>query len=492
MVGGLLILISKGVENNYITKYPEITFFKIAYRRYSNFSVEPVKQNFKVQPNFGKKNSVTLSNIGDLISKVYLVIELPTVMKINNDLVKFSWVKNIGFALINYIELVIDNIVIDKQYSEWMFIWNELTGSFEKNKALNKIIGNVPELYEPSNGKDSYQLHIPLNFWFCNYISNAIPIFALNKTEVKINISFNDLNNVYVQTPSHYIFIDNDFVILEKNQIIYQTVDGIENTGKFIYFDPIEKKLYYNPIKNIFKTYNDNELADNYIIYNYNNDFKIYPLKNNNSNIFVYKVNNYFSNIVEPSITNSFFLVDYIYLDPIERKHILLNDQEYLIETIQFVPPKITGANYISIKMDLINQISQIVWVVQMLYNKNNNDHFNYSDNGDLIYKNAKIIINGQNLFDEKSSEFFNYLLPYNSYSNSPNNGINVYNFGIYPEISQPSGSMNMSMVDDIKLDLRFNKVVNNNNKVCIKVFAKSYNILKISKNYGNIVFSNN
>ena len=142
--------------------------------------------------------------------------------------------------------------------------------------------------------------------------------------------------------------------------------------------------------------------------------------------------------------------------------------------------------------MDLINQISQIVWVVQMLYNKNNNDHFNYSDNGDLIYKNAKIIINGQNLFDEKSSEFFNYLLPYNSYSNSPNNGINVYNFGIYPEISQPSGSMNMSMVDDIKLDLRFNKVVNNNNKVCIKVFAKSYNILKISKNYGNIVFSNN
>ena len=134
MAGGLLILASKGEENLYITHSPEITFFKIAYRRYSNFSIEPVQQNFKVQPNFGKKNSINISNIGDLVSKIYLIVDLPFIFDNNIDFVQFSWVKNIGFAIINYVELIIENITVDKQYGEWMFIWNELTGSFEKIK----------------------------------------------------------------------------------------------------------------------------------------------------------------------------------------------------------------------------------------------------------------------------------------------------------------------------------------------------------------------
>ena len=69
MTGGLIQLVAYGAQDIFLTKDPQITFFKIVYRRHTNFSVEVIPQYFKTTPDFGKKTTCELSRSGDLIGK---------------------------------------------------------------------------------------------------------------------------------------------------------------------------------------------------------------------------------------------------------------------------------------------------------------------------------------------------------------------------------------------------------------------------------------
>src|SRR5271154_6379332 len=107
MGGSLLQLVAKSVEDLYLTDNPQITFFKIVYRRTTNFSTEPVPQTFVHTADWGKKVSCVLSRAGDLIGKIYLVVTLPSIPLYLDDngvpdpIAKIAWVRRIGYALIN-------------------------------------------------------------------------------------------------------------------------------------------------------------------------------------------------------------------------------------------------------------------------------------------------------------------------------------------------------------------------------------------------------
>ena len=176
MTGGLIELVSKNFQDLYLTHNPEITFFKMIYRRHTNFSQELIPLLFNTEVDFGQKISCKISNNGDLLNKVYLHLELPSIPIVFDNLTgnedsitKYAWVKKVGYALIKNVEIEIGGRVIDKQYGEWLNIWYELIDSTKTN-SLDKLIGNVDELNSFTNGKDSYQLFIPLKFWFCNNI----------------------------------------------------------------------------------------------------------------------------------------------------------------------------------------------------------------------------------------------------------------------------------------------------------------------------------
>ena len=77
---GLLNLVSIGKENIYLSVEPEITYFKIAYKRYSNFSTETIAQYFKTIPDFGRKVTVNISKTADLLGQIYLYVKLPDII----------------------------------------------------------------------------------------------------------------------------------------------------------------------------------------------------------------------------------------------------------------------------------------------------------------------------------------------------------------------------------------------------------------------------
>ena len=77
MTGGLMQLVAYGAQDVYLTGNPQITFFKVVYRRHTNFSMESIEQVFNGTADFGKKVTATISRNGDLVNRVWVVINTP-------------------------------------------------------------------------------------------------------------------------------------------------------------------------------------------------------------------------------------------------------------------------------------------------------------------------------------------------------------------------------------------------------------------------------
>ena len=126
MGGALIQLVSYGAQDIFLTGNPSVTFFKVMYRRYTNFAIESIQQPFNGgTPDFGNTVTATIARNGDLVWKVYLVLDLPTLTGTGTQ----AWVQNIGTVLIETVSVQIGGREIDLHYGQWLYIWNELTQS---------------------------------------------------------------------------------------------------------------------------------------------------------------------------------------------------------------------------------------------------------------------------------------------------------------------------------------------------------------------------
>jgi len=79
MPGGLLSILSYGSTDLFLTGAPQISFFKIVYRRHTNFSIESIEIGLNTNINFEDEYQIIFDRIGDLVGKCYLKIKLPEV-----------------------------------------------------------------------------------------------------------------------------------------------------------------------------------------------------------------------------------------------------------------------------------------------------------------------------------------------------------------------------------------------------------------------------
>ena len=179
MGGGLLQLVAYGAQDVYLTGNPQITFFKVVYRRHTNFAIEAIQQTFNGNPGYGNRVTCQISRNGDLIHRMYLTVDM------SDETSKVC--PYFGLRLIDYVELEIGGQKIDKQYSHWMYIWNELSLPYSKREGYKKMVGGDGDVLSESSND---QLYIPLEFWFCRNVGLALPLIALQYHEVKVNILF--------------------------------------------------------------------------------------------------------------------------------------------------------------------------------------------------------------------------------------------------------------------------------------------------------------
>ena len=155
MSGGLMQLVAYGAQDVYLTGNPQITFFKMVYKRHTNFAVEAIEQTFNGSVGFGKRVSCQITRNGDLITKMYLKASC------SDSALTPEWVDNVGYAMINSVELQIGGTKIDKHYGTWLQIWHELARNPNHDLSLAAIVGGTA-----NSDAAALELFVPLQF-FC-------------------------------------------------------------------------------------------------------------------------------------------------------------------------------------------------------------------------------------------------------------------------------------------------------------------------------------
>jgi hypothetical protein len=183
MVGGLLQLVAYGAQDIYLTGQPQMTYFKVVYRRHSNFAMESMRVPYTGSLN--TKVSFTIPRQGDLIGPCYLQLRIrPTNEEYANVLIG----DRIGFQLIDRVEVEIGGQIMDTHYGRWMDIWTQLTMSREQYQKLLRLVnGNLTD-YSQSSGTRTRLISVPLFFWFNLNPGLYLPLIALQYHEVRINV----------------------------------------------------------------------------------------------------------------------------------------------------------------------------------------------------------------------------------------------------------------------------------------------------------------
>jgi hypothetical protein len=192
MGGGLMQLVAYGVQDVYLTGNPQITFFKVVYRRHTNFAVEPIEQTFQGSPDFGKTVTAQINRNADLITKMYIKVDL----KKTEAGVRYGWVRRLGHAMIDEVKMSIGGTNIEKQYGDWLNIWYELSHQTGQERGYSKMIGDVDELKNITVSKQEYTMYVPLQFWFCRNNGLALPLIALQYHDTRVEIKFRQLDDL--------------------------------------------------------------------------------------------------------------------------------------------------------------------------------------------------------------------------------------------------------------------------------------------------------
>lgn len=525
MGGGLVQLVAYGYDNMYLTYKPQVTFFKVVYRRHTNFSIEQIPQYFTNPANFAKKSTCTISKNADCVGGVTLVVELPSIPKFSDPSLKFAWVKKVGFALIKTVEIEINGKVIDTHYGEWLNLWAELTGNVrnEHSSGFNKTIGNVPELTDFTNTKNSYLLFIPLQFWFCRNSGSTLPIVSLQYCDIKLNVEFEDAEKCYLLTPTHSIQCRDDIVAFTPYEYIEQNIDGDVRGGIFIKYDIATKTLYYHkitknkllsiPVNSSFDTSSANSVSINallnstnglkYVITGKTSGYTVFAeLKFNTQTYPTPKIRNI-------NFANCFFIVDYYFLDEDERTKFAQSKHDYIIEQLYHTPAIELDDTNFSAVIVVNHPCKLMVWVSQLKYIYSSGDLYNYTNSyqnklfktdvssrsigepmGNSLIVNQTILMNGNPRLSMRNATYFEKIQPYQYSTTTVSTGINMYSFSADPFKTQPLGTCNMSQIDKIEIKMKLLSSISVSNPGLFRGYCVCVNILRIVNGLAGLVFS--
>jgi len=313
-------LVAYGAQDVYLTGNPQITFWKVSYRRHTNFAMESIEQTFNGQADFGRRVTCTISRNGDLAYRTYLQVTLPEINQqmantgtsTAKDGVYARWLDFPGEQMISQVEVEIGGQRIDRQYGDWMHIWNQLTLTSEQQRGYYKMVGNTTQLTfitdpsfndvdgpceanaprqvcAPRNALPETTLYVPFQFWYCRNPGLALPLIALQYHEVKINLDIRPIDECL-------------FAVGTLN--CGTAAAPTTSSGK------------------VTTAYNQ-------------------------------------------SLVAASLYVDYVFLDTDERRRMAQNPHEYLIEQLQFTGDESVGSSSNKIKLNFNHPVKELIWVVQ-------------------------------------------------------------------------------------------------------------------------------
>jgi hypothetical protein len=197
------------------------------------------------------------------------------------------------------------------------------------------------------------------------------------------------------------------------------------------------------------------------------------------------------------SLSNVELWADYIFLDTEERKEFAQKPHEYLIEITQQQQASVNENVNNSIRLTFNHPTKFITWAIQTTNNGGDKftnfttDAANETIGETSCVSQAKLRLNGQDRFAVRDNTYFNYVQPYQHFECKPDLGINVYSFALKPAEHQPSGSCNLSRIDNVNLEVTPVADLGAAGTGSIVVYAFSYNVFRVASGMGGLAYSN-
>jgi len=519
-------LVSYGAQDIYISGNPQITFWKILYKRHTNFAVESIEVTFNGQADFNKRVTAVINRNADLMYKTYVQVVLPQI-----DLTAssgtfanastnqgFRWLNYIGHRLIKQVEVEIGGQRIDRQYGDWMQIWTQLTTEAGVVPALDSLIGNTHDLVllkrstgialdatcsssettiscVPRKGTPAKTLYIPLQFWFCRNPGLAIPLIALQYHEVRVNVDFETWQNcqyyeVAVGTPANasaqslaaaslyvdYVYLDTE----ERRRFAQQSheylIEQVQFTGAESITSSSNKiQLNFNhPVKELQWVVQRDSFVDcsnpSWVAsvggpqpFNYSDDFSTEGLIMG----LLSQGSTGATTTASQSAAISSAATAVLGQNPTQQSTLYGVDNVDLAGAGEFE----SGVNYLLAKVILDSGVRC---------------------EGKNPVEVAKLQLNGQDRFTEREGSYFDRVQPFQHHCRTPSTGINVYSFALRPEEHQPSGTCNFSRIDKATLQLTVSlNTVTGARTAQVRVYALNYNVLRVMSGMGGLAYSN-
>jgi hypothetical protein len=430
MGGGLMQLVAYGAQDIYLTGNPQITFFKVVYRRHTNFSMEAIQQTFNGTPAVGGSTlTATISRNGDLVHRMWLDVGLDRSVLVATAGTYANWTNNTGHAFVKECEVEIGGQRIDRHYSQWLDVWNELTDHEESEwQGLNKHAAKNAYLKSGSpsdSGVSVTRVYVPLQFWFCRNPGLALPLIALQYHEVKVKLTtraFAALVNTDGATVApttdpdiilwaDYIYLDTDerrrFAQVSHEYLIEQVQreTGTMSTGQTLNFN--------HPVKELIWTVQATTAATEGIA-DTGNDATLN---------------------VQTAAGSAFKNSDYFNYSP-----------------------GLSGAS------EIINGATSREGFTDM-----------------------KLQLNGHDRFTKRNATYFRTCQPQQHGHKVPSKHVYCYSFALKPEEHQPSGTCNFSRIDNAQMIFTGGDTTN----TTLTVWAVNYNVLRIMSGMGGLAYSN-
>lgn len=461
--GGLLQLVATGKQDAFLTGNPQITFFRMVYRRHTNYAIEPQVMYFDGTPNFGQRVTCLVPRRGDLLGRIYLNVILPIIKDTQGNIL--SYTNSIGHALIQEITLEIGEQEIDRQTGEWMEIWTQFSTPASQRSALNYLIGRQENQYENTQiyaGTNGLELLIPLQFFFCNNPGLYLPLIALQYTSIRINITLRPLSQLFwVTPPSGSQAAFNPCI---STQVDCTTpITSMTMWGDYVYMDVEERRLFVST-------------SHEYLIeqVQYTSPYSFYNTQTNAT----------ISVDFNHPLKEFFFVIQ---RDQMTNRNEWFNYSSLAINEIQ--PATITAGSTIAIANGITTE-STIGG--------------NTTLRVDLL-STAVLQLDGYDRFSERTSSFFRLQQPYDHHTTTPVlSYIYNYSFALRPEDVQPTGSLNASRIDSIVWQIKFNPAlisattyIPGTNNVYpargngqIRIYSHNYNVFRVINGFGGLLFT--
>lgn len=391
---------NRGVQDQELYDDPESSLFADSSKRITPFAVTTQSVIFHEPFDFGRTVTATFPNSADLLTDLYLYVNLPTLVVAPGSTYT-NWTQSAGFALIESVELLFGNVRVDIRTSETMEIDSyQRTGSSHA-LAIDKMVGRMSQVSSLTGDTGLSDLYVRIPFHFTEGIDSSIPLFMLDKQRVSIKMKTRPFSALV-------------------------TYDG-----------PTAPE----PIKAV----------------------------------------------------NAFLLADFSLMHHDEKRLWLSrpykhNFVQWQTQVVTYLP---ANCPFAKVPLPYANCVKEITWVLREQASEDNNDWFNYAsrsgDPGDELMRSASITFDGRDRFAKMPESYYRLVTPCTFRTTAGDRNIYMVSFADKPELSQNTGTANMSRFDDVQLHM---DIVANNPPITLIAVAKSYNTLVIENGVASVRFS--